>query len=190
MGFRGAPGPIRLRPAQHSDIPLLQELEKRARVRYLAYKVLAFAAEAPPIAASRLEQGEVILAEEKGGALGFVLTTELDGMLYLANISVEPRFSGCGVGALLIDAADQQAKSKKLSALTLTTFKKPRWNEPWFRRLGFETMPEELIGPGLGAILDRHRQFLDMTTRETLWRPARPGDRRSNAEERDGRRDG
>jgi N-acetylglutamate synthase-like GNAT family acetyltransferase len=162
---------LRRRQAQHTDIPRLREIEKRARARYLGDKVLAFAAEAPPIAASRLEQGEVILVEENGRILGFVLTNELNGMLYIANVSVEPGCSGRGIGALLIGAADRQARSKGLSGLTLTTFKTPRWNGPWFRRLGFITMPEELIGPGLGAILDRHRQFLDMTTRETLWRP-------------------
>jgi N-acetylglutamate synthase-like GNAT family acetyltransferase len=173
---------LQLRRAKQSDIPLLQEIEKRARARYLADEVLAFAAEASPIVASRLEQGEVILAEEGGRALGFVLATELDGMLYIANISVEPEFSGRGIGALLIDAADEQAQRQGLSGLALTTFKTPRWNGPWFRRLGFEEMRQELIGPGLGAILDRHRQFLDMTTRETLWRPIRPGDGRSSVE--------
>ena len=54
-------------------------------------------------------------------------------------------------------------------AVTLATFKSPPWNGPWFRRHGFAAMPEERIGAGLRAVLDRHAAFLDMATRETLW---------------------
>jgi predicted N-acetyltransferase YhbS len=162
---------MHLRAVDMSDIPRLQEIEKLARSRYLAEPDLVFAADTPPISANRLEEGEVIVAEEDGHAIGFVLLNELDHMLYIANVSVDIGLSGRGVGAQLIRAAVDLARTRGLSALTLATFNRPRWNGPWFRRLGFSPMPKPLIGPGLNAILRRHGQYLDMTTRETLWRP-------------------
>jgi N-acetylglutamate synthase-like GNAT family acetyltransferase len=95
----------------------------------------------------------------------------MDGMLYIANISVDPAVSGQGFGAALIEAADEHATAQGLSALMLITFRLPRWNAPWFRRIGFQPMPPDVMGPSLRAVLERHRQFLDLRTRVTLWRP-------------------
>jgi N-acetylglutamate synthase-like GNAT family acetyltransferase len=159
-----------LRWAELRDIPRLQEIEKAARARYLAVEGFSFALETPPIAATRLEQGGVVLAEEEGRVIGFILTNAMDGMLYIANISVAIGYSGHGIGTSLIDTADKQALSSGLSGLVLTTFRKPRWNSPWFRKLGFEPLPQDLVGPALRAVLNRHSGFLDMKTRETLWR--------------------
>jgi N-acetylglutamate synthase-like GNAT family acetyltransferase len=140
---------------------------------------LSFAAETPPIAANRLAEGDVIVAQADGHPVGFVLMNPMDGMLFIANISVDPAVSGQGLGTVLIEAADEQATAKGLCALTLTTFRVPRWNAPWFRRIGFQPMPPDLMGPSLRAVLERHRQFMDLRTRVTLWRPiaasSRPG---------------
>jgi N-acetylglutamate synthase-like GNAT family acetyltransferase len=162
---------IALNAGEASDIPRLQEIEKAARSRYLTSDRFSFAAKSPPIEASRLEGGEVIVAEIEGRPVGFVLLNPMDGMLYVANISVDLGMSGRGIGAALIDAAEKRAISNGLAALTLTTFRQPRWNGPWFRRLGFKPMRAEMIGPALRRVLNRHRTFLDMRTRVILWRP-------------------
>ncbi|HZU91418.1 MAG TPA: hypothetical protein VE993_19360 [Stellaceae bacterium] len=44
-------------------------------------------------------------------------------------------------------------------------------------RLGFRPMPAALIGPSLRAVLQRHRRFLDMRTRVTVWRPIAGSDK-------------
>ncbi|HJU20350.1 MAG TPA: GNAT family N-acetyltransferase [Stellaceae bacterium] len=160
-----------LHPAAPPDIPRLQDIEKAARTRYLSAGRLAFAAETPPIAANRLAEDDVIVAEADGCLVGFVLMNPMDGVLYIANISVGPGFSGRGIGAALIEAAERHAISTGLAGIALTTFRTPQWDAPWFRRLGFRPMPTDLIGPSLRALLERHRQFLDMRTRVTLWRP-------------------
>ncbi len=102
---------------------------------------------------------------------GFVLLQPLDGLLYLANISVLPDCGNRGVGAALLDAASTLAHGCGAPAIALTTFRVPPWNGPWFRKFGYATMPSDKIGSGLRAILDRHATFLDVTTRETLWKP-------------------
>jgi GNAT superfamily N-acetyltransferase len=162
---------MRLRPGSAGDLATVQALEKAARVRYLGMPELAFAAAAPPIAADRLRDGELILADEDGRIIGFVLLGLIDTRLYVANISVAPDASGCGVGAVLMAEAEQRAAARGLGAVTLTTFRAPPWNAPWFGRLGFIEMPAVLIGPELRAILARQATFLDPATRTTLWRP-------------------
>lgn len=152
------------------EIETLRVIDKEARARYAALPGFDSAAQSPPIAADRLASGETIVARRRGDAVGFVLLQPLDDRLYLANISVRPEAGGKGVGLALLDATLARARVAGLDAVTLATFRTPRWNGPWFRRHGFVTMPEAEIGPGLRAILDRHSQFLDMATRETLWR--------------------
>jgi predicted N-acetyltransferase YhbS len=161
-----------LRPAKPDEISHLQAIEAAARSRYLALEALSFVAAVPAIAADRLAQGDVIVAESKGDPVGFVLMTPLDGFLHIANISVATGLSGRGIGSALIEAATIGAATASLPALTLTTFKARRWNGPWFRRLGFTAMPDDAIGPGLQRVLERQRQTVDASTRETLWRPA------------------
>jgi hypothetical protein len=80
------------------------------------------------------------------------------------------RVVGIGIGRLLMTEAERRARQLKLAGLSLTTFRMPPWNGPWFRRQGYSPIPEELVGPGLRTILDRHATFHDMATRETLWK--------------------
>jgi hypothetical protein len=77
-----------------------------------------------------------------------------------------------GIGRLLMIGAEHRAQQLKVAGLSLTTFRTPPWNGPWFRRQGYSPIPEERIGPGLRAILDRHATFHDIATRETLWKPS------------------
>lgn len=170
-------GIMLLRPAREADILHIQRIEKTARSRYLGTDRFSFVAETPAIAADRLVEGEVIIAEINGCPVGFVLLVPMDGRVYVANISVDVGFSGRGIGAALLNAAEDFARSQELAALMLTTFRRPRWNGPWFRRLGFVPMPVSEFGPSLQAVLDRHRKFLDMRTRVTLWRPMSPAPR-------------
>jgi hypothetical protein len=69
----------------------------------------------------------------------------------------------------LIAHAVSRATATAAKAVTLATFRTPPWNGPWFRRQGFEPMPEDRIGPMLRAVLERHARYLDMSTREALW---------------------
>ena len=164
--------PLFLRPAEPDDIERLQRLDESARRRYQAWPELSFAATVPAIGAERFAAGDTVVAVWDGEPVGFILMQTLDGLLYVANISVASGASGRGVGRRLIATAEERALRLRLPAVTLTTFKAPPWNGPWFRSHGFVVMPEDRIGPGLRSVLTRHATFLDMTTRETLWRQA------------------
>jgi GNAT superfamily N-acetyltransferase len=157
-----------LRPLAENEIETLRTTEKAARTRYRAVDgVLARAAEAPAIAPERFAGGETIVAEHHGEPAGFVLLQPLDGLLYVANVAVIPAAAGLGIGRLLMLGAEGHAQQSKVAGLSLTTFRTPPWNGPWFRRQSYLPIPEELVGPGLRAILDRHATFHDMATRGT-----------------------
>lgn len=159
-----------LRKGGTKDIPAIQYLEYEARSFYSNTPDLKFVTEFQPISAARLAAGTILIVEVSNETLGFALVESLDGMLYLANIAVRPQAARAGVGAYLLHSVSDEAVRRRLGAVTLTTFREPHWNGPWFRRHGFVSMPEAEIGSGLRAVLDRHATFLDMTKRETLRR--------------------
>jgi N-acetylglutamate synthase-like GNAT family acetyltransferase len=127
-------------------------------------------AELEPIAARRFKTGTTVVAMVADRLVGFVFSLPLDGFMYLANISVLPEMAGRGVGAALLKASAAVADQQELVAVTLATFKDPPWNGAWFRKCGFVPMPPESIGVGLKASLDRHARYVDISTRETLWK--------------------
>ncbi len=146
-------------------------IEKAARVRYRALGgFLALAADAPAIAAERFADGEAIVAELLGKPVGFVLFEPLDGLLYVASVAVSPEAAGVGIGRLLMTGAERRARQLEVAGLSLTTFRAPPWNGPWFRSQGYLSIPEERIGSGLRTILARHATFHNMSKRETLWK--------------------
>jgi GNAT superfamily N-acetyltransferase len=161
-----------LRPLREDEIEAVRMVEKVARTRYLVLgEYFAQAAEAPAIAAERFLGGETIVAELHHAPVGFLMLRPLDGLAYVVNIAVSPDAAGLGIGRLLMSEAEQRARQLNVAGLSLTTFRTPPWNGPWFRRQGYSQIPEERIGLGLRAILDRHATVHDMTKRETLWKP-------------------
>ncbi|MCD5975597.1 GNAT family N-acetyltransferase [Pseudomonas quasicaspiana] len=154
------------------DVPDLCRISAEARLRYRTFPSLAHIAEAPALAPLRFEACRVVLALDSNShkIMGFAAMRPLDGLLYLDNISVRPSASGMGIGANLLSAAIEHAESLGVRAVSLTTFREPPWNGPWFRKHGFLTMPGAYIGEGLKQVMDRQRVTLDATTRETLWR--------------------
>lgn len=163
---------IALRPHRRDEIEALRCIERNAHERYRSLDGFGFTLTAPAIAAERFSTGETVVAEVEDRLAGYVLMQPIDGLNYIASIMVEPDLSGRGIGAALLAAAEEKARQSGLPGTVLATFRQPRWNGPWFRRNGFTPLPDAMIGPGLRSILQRHATFLDMSTREMLWKPA------------------
>jgi len=161
---------LAIRLMQPDDVPALQALEKAARSRYGRLDGFRFVVEAPPIADGRLLAGQTFVAMLSGQTVGLILLEPQDGTIYIANISVSPDASNKGVGRALMQTAEDYAAETNLPALTLTTFKAPPWNAPWFRKLGYLTLPEAQAGPTLRATMQRQAQYLDADTRITMWK--------------------
>ena len=84
-----------------------------------------------------------------GGPVAFALADVLDGRAHLEQLSVVPSYGRRGLGAELLTAVEGWARADGLPGLTLTTFADVPWNAPYYRRLGFVVVPEELWTPGL-----------------------------------------
>lgn len=160
------------RLSRTEDVADLCRISAEARLRYRTFPSLAHIADAPALTPVRFEACRVVVALDSDShkIMGFAAMRPLDGLLYLDNISVGPSASGMGIGAKLLSAVIEHAESLGVQAVSLTTFREPPWNGPWFRKDGFLTMPGAYIGEGLKQVMDRQWLTLDATTRETLWR--------------------
>lgn len=98
------------------------------------------------VIAAGIEAREVFLAREHHGhPIGFTLTSERGGTLYLDQISVHPDHGQQGVGSGLLKRVIEDAKDRKFKRLTLSTFRKVAWNAPFYRKAGFkEIKPAKL----------------------------------------------
>ena len=131
-----------LRPLIQDEIKAVRMVEKVARTRYRALGgFFAQAAEAPPIAAERFVGGETLVADLHHAPVGFLLLRPLDGLLYVVTIAVSPNVAGLGIGRLLMTRAERRARQLKVAGLSLTTFRTPPWNGPWFHRQGYSPTP-------------------------------------------------
>ncbi|MBQ2262063.1 MAG: GNAT family N-acetyltransferase [Loktanella sp.] len=162
---------ILLRGYNEAEIEDLRRLERAAHRRYLSLKEYEKFATAPAINPERFSTGTTKVAEFAGHRAGYIIVQPLDDMLYIASLMVDDGMSGKGIGQKLLKWAEDYASASGVSGTCLATFRAPRWNAPWYRKLGYAEIPEGRIGPNLQAILDRHATFLDMTTRIAMWKP-------------------
>jgi GNAT superfamily N-acetyltransferase len=89
-----------------------------------------------------------------GEVLGYAIACRLGGDLHLDEIDVHPAQQRRGIGRALIDAVRARAQADGAARLTLTTFRAPPWNMPWYARLGFVAFEERAIPPLLRAIYE------------------------------------
>ncbi len=75
--------------------------------------------------------------------------------LHVWELAVRQDRQGRGIGRRLIARAIDQARDLELSSVTLTTFRHVPWNEPFYAKLGFDTLPVAESGPRLESILAR-----------------------------------
>jgi hypothetical protein len=102
---------VGIRRAAHDEIDTLRAIDVAARLRYASLPSFEFAAKTPAIVAERFSMGDTFVAELNAVPVGFALAQTLDGMAYLANISVLPQSRGQG----------SVRRSYSMSSLTLST---------------------------------------------------------------------
>jgi N-acetylglutamate synthase-like GNAT family acetyltransferase len=164
---------IALRLMLGQDATELQRLSVEARDRYRNIPALEYVVDTPPVSAERFRSGRGWIATHRGEIVGYALVRSVDNLLFLDNISTSPSVRGSGIGSRLLEKVQQSAMTSQAEAVALTTFRSPPWNGPWFRRFGFISMPETVIGPELSAIIQKQAAYLDSRQRETLWAPHR-----------------
>jgi predicted N-acetyltransferase YhbS len=79
----------------------------------------------------------------------------MDGAVYVEEMDVVPAHGRRGLGARLLATVCLWAEAQGHPAVTLSTFRDVPWNGPFYRKQGFEELPEMKWTPGMRAIRDR-----------------------------------
>jgi GNAT superfamily N-acetyltransferase len=146
----------RVAPATIADLPLLPAIELAAARLFEGFDVPRSVLE------ETTTHAELADAQRRGllwvgrsprdEVVGFVLVHEHGGHAHIEEVDVDPRHGRRGLGALLVRAACGWAAARGLG-VTLTTFREVPWNEAFYRRLGFEAIPDAELSPALREIL-------------------------------------
>jgi ribosomal protein S18 acetylase RimI-like enzyme len=109
-----------IRLAAEEDAPALHGIAVAAYQRY----VPRIGREPAPMTADYLasaRRGQAWIATEDGQAAGFIILVPQPGYLLLENVAVLPAAQGRGVGARLLDLAEERARSLGLPEIRLYT---------------------------------------------------------------------
>lgn len=153
-----APMTTTLRPARLPDADVLPGVERCAGELFRSVPELAWLADEPVTDAAgharNIASGSVWVAvADESEVVGFLSAETIDNELHIQELSVSRRFQGQGLGRQLLQTALESARHCGLEAMTLTTFRELPWNEAFYQRFGFETLPADNIGPRLRAVL-------------------------------------
>ncbi|MET8218343.1 GNAT family N-acetyltransferase [Streptomyces hirsutus] len=145
-----------IRPAAPDELSALQDIERAAGAPFRALGMPEIADDEPP-ALDTLDHyrraGRCwVAADERDRPAAYLIGEPVDDAFHLEQVSVHPRAARRGVGRSLIAHAAEQARAQGLLALTLTTFADVPWNAPYYARLGFRTLAEAELTPGLRRI--------------------------------------
>lgn len=165
----------RIRPAHAAEVDRLREIERAAGQSFIAVGYPDVARHEPTSAAAlrdAVTDGALFVAATRDdNPVGFLLSTEIDGDLYVQELAVHPDHAGHRLAVPLLAAAEDLARQLGLPALTLTTFRSVPWNAPYYTRLGFHLLPDEEIGGGLRMVIARQAAAgLDMANRVAMRR--------------------
>lgn len=148
---------VLIRLAKPEDASLLPDIERSAGLLFRQIAGLEWIAGDRIMTADQhlpaiIAQTAWVACEEEA-PVAFLSAERLPDALHIHEISVHVSAIGRGIGRRLIEAAIVTARVLGLSALTLTTFRDVPWNEPYYQRLGFETLAHDHLDARLTSIL-------------------------------------
>ncbi|WP_434598816.1 GNAT family N-acetyltransferase [Streptomyces sp. A5-4] len=147
---------MRIRPAILAELPLLQAVERAAGEPFRALGMAEIADDEPPaldLLTRYLRAGRAWVAAEAGKRpVAYLIHDTVDAAAHIEQVSVHPSAAGRGTGRALIEHLADRAATEGVGALTLTTFTDVPWNAPYYARIGFRTLPDRELTPGLRKI--------------------------------------
>lgn len=149
---------IIIRLAHAADAPFLPVVERSAGEAFRAIDDLAWTADAEDLPAERyaalIAGGAAWVAtDEAGDIAGFICGEQFGDTLHIWEMSVRHDRQHAGLGKSLLATATSWATTTGLRRVTLTTFRGVAWNEPFYQRAGFRTLPDHELGPRLAETL-------------------------------------
>lgn len=167
-----------IRPAEPADVPALIRVEVEAGQLFLDVDMPLVAADVPEPAAitEAVEAGHTWVAVVDGEVVGYVSAEIIDDAAHVGQVSIAPAHSGRRIGQRLVEHVEEWGARAGRAATTLTTFLDVPWNEPYYRRLGYEVLPHHEIGPELARTMMHEATLpgLDPSRRCAMRKPNRP----------------
>lgn len=149
-----------IRPALPADVLRLPAIEAAAGEAFRSIGMPEVADDPLPDVEELIRHasdGRVWVATADNQIVAYALSMVRDESAHLEQVSVHPDHAGQRIGADLIDAVASWARDRGDKRLTLTTFANVPWNAPYYRRLGFQALPDDALGPQLAAELSAER---------------------------------
>jgi GNAT superfamily N-acetyltransferase len=161
-------------PARASDLPFLADIELAAARLLRGFAPESVLAETTPIAdvEAALAAGHLWVAVANDRPVGFAQVKVLEaGSAHLDELDVHPHHARRGLGRRLLGAVCDHAAAKGMRTVTLSTFREPPWNMPFYASAGFEVVPEAAWSPAMTRIVvDEARRGLDPSRRVIMRR--------------------
>jgi GNAT superfamily N-acetyltransferase len=148
LGLEVAVGPRKgmdVRAAARSEFPLLGEIDERADV---IFRTAGYHLPDIPFDVNDLGRAAAVFVAGRP-PVGFVQVEVLDGLPYIVELAVVPKWMRQGIGTALLERACEWARAHDYPAITLTTYADVPWNAPYYARHGFVEITE--FGPELQA---------------------------------------
>jgi GNAT superfamily N-acetyltransferase len=148
---------LEIRQARLGELPRLTEIELDAFATLAEALGISDAAHALPHAILRkaFEAGLLIVAADSDDhPVGFLAAEEIHDTLYVIELDVSRDWQRKGVGRQLMSHAVDMARTRRLSALTLTTDRHVSFNAPFYQSMGFQTVDGQDMPPFLRAKID------------------------------------
>ncbi len=124
-----------------------------------------------PPHAKRAEEARTLATLVAGmPPVGFVRLEMVDGHSHVGQLSVLPEYGRLGIGRALVEAGCRFAEGQQHHLITLTTFIDVPFNAPWYRRLGFDDLPEPL-SPELAHVVADESDLAAFGARVAMGRP-------------------
>lgn len=145
----------RIRLARPDDLSLLAAIEVAAERLFVDFGIELpddSVTEAWAYEEACMEQRLLLAVDEADRPVGFSILEIVDGDVYLDEVDVHPSHGRQGLGTALVRASCDWALTHGYQAITLTTWRCVPWNAPFYRKLGFEEVPDASLGPQLAAV--------------------------------------
>jgi GNAT superfamily N-acetyltransferase len=164
----------RIRRALNQDLDALPAIElaaARMLVGYAPESVLTETTGRAELEAS-LRVGLLWVAVSDDGPVGFAHVLLLEpGGVHLEELDVHPDHGRQGNGRRLVAAVCDWAASAGMRFVTLSTFREPPWNAPFYRKLGFAALRELELSPAMRhLVVGEARRGLDPSRRVVMRR--------------------
>jgi GNAT superfamily N-acetyltransferase len=168
-----------VRAARLDDLAALPQIERKAAAafaQYLRQTGMTPAAFEDVSTVEELESamrgGRLWVATREDRPVAFAWVEAVAGYAHLEEVDVDPAHARRGLGGALIDVVCAWAVSKRLEAVTLTTFRDVPWNAPYYARLGFsEVDPATLSPEHVQIVREEESRGFDPAKRVTMILP-------------------